>query len=215
MRDGLSLPGFGKRFTGRRNRPEAPHALARGSLVSRNEPARSLVAARGARDHEIVHDQRRRCGAVVLAGVSHHNVPQQAAGEPVQGQQVRIVSDQKDAVPQDRHTPVNSARRISGQPLRARPREAPDLAAAAGIECVYFIYRGHEHHAVHHDRCHLQLSRITDRDAPPRPEIRHVRDVDLLERAMPVAGQCAVISGPVAGLGVGDLRKGNCARKRG
>ena len=125
--DRLADPRLRAGLAGRGHGPEPPHALAGRGPVRVEESADALVAARDAGDHQIVDDERRAGGAVVLAVVGHLDVPQQLTGEAVQRDQVRVVGLQEHAIAEHGHAAVDPAAGIADQARRARPAVVPDL----------------------------------------------------------------------------------------
>src|SRR5207237_3641302 len=98
----------------------SPDAFAGRRTVSVEKSADAFVSAGYAGDHEIVDDQRRAGGAVVLPRVGHLDVPQQLAGVAVQRDQVRVVGDDAHEIDGGRNASIDPARRVTGQPLPPR-----------------------------------------------------------------------------------------------
>ena len=73
----------------------APDAFAGGGFVSRNEAADAPVAARHADDHHAVDHQGRHGSAVTLRFVDHDDLPDRAARDTMQRNQVGVIGDQE------------------------------------------------------------------------------------------------------------------------
>ena len=86
---------------------------------------------------------------------------------------------------------------------RARPRVTPDLLTAARVQRVDLVGAGNVHDAIGHQRRGLQ-SEIGHGVDPLHGQVLHVLPVDLFERAVAVAVDIAVVSGPLAGFGAQD-----------
>ena len=193
-------------LTRRRHRPESPDAFAGRRTVSVEKSADAFVSAGYAGDHEIVDDQRRAGGAVVLPRVGHLDVPQQLAGVAVQRDHVCVVRDHEHAVAEGRNASIDPAGRVTGQPRRARAAVMPDPTAAAGIERERFVDRRDVHDAVDDDRRRLQRTRSSlNREHPFRREALDRLRVDLIERAESIPAQVSMVGRPLAGSGPRDV----------
>ena len=195
--DVLPLPGLRAGLAALRHRPETPRLLARRLIEGRHEAADAFVAARGAGVHEAAHGERRRGRAVVLPPVGHLGVPQKRAREPVEGDDVSVIGDHEDAVAGNRHAAVDAARCVADQALRARAAVLPDPTSVAGVERIALVGGGDVHDPAHHDRGHLQARGARQGEDPTGSQPRDVALVDLVERAVAVAAELAVVGGPV------------------
>ena len=208
--DRAANPRLRAMLTRRRHRPESPDAFAGRRTVSVEKSADAFVSAGYAGDHEIVDDQRRAGGAVVLPRVGHLDVPQQLAGVAVQRDQVRVVRDHEHAIAERRNAAIDAGRRIAGQALRPRTAVVPDLTAALRVERERFVRRRDVHHTVDDDRRHLERARSAlNREHPFRREAVDGRGVDLVERTESIAAQVSVVRRPRARLGLRDVGKGD------
>ncbi len=192
-----ALPGFGAGVPFQRNGPFSPQPFASGRLVGGKESTDPAVPAGDARDDHVVHRQGSDRRAVVLRLVGHVDVPHQSARDSVQGDQVRIVGYHKHFVTQDRHAAVGAERRVADESRSLRARILPDLAASQCIERQGLVRPGNVHHAVGDQGRHFEAKMIDGED-PFHAQILHVRRIDLLEFAVPVAAQVSVVSEPVA-----------------
>ena len=59
-------------------------SLTDGSYHDVDSSEHAFVAAGNARHHQVIHHQRRACGAVVLPGIGHFDVPEKLSGETMQ-----------------------------------------------------------------------------------------------------------------------------------
>ena len=209
MLDGAADPCVRSRFAARRNGPEPPDALAGRGPVGIHESSNAFVPARHTGDHEIVDDQRRAGGAVVLARVGHLAVPEQMAVRTVQRQNMRVIGDQEHTAAQHRRSAIDAGRGVAGQILAARPAVVPDLTASSRVERVDFIHAGDVDRAVDDDRRHLERARSAlNGEQPFRREGADRGGVDLIERAEPVPAQASVIGRPLTGPRAGDFLEG-------
>ena len=85
----------------RRHEPEAPCPFAGRDLIGVDETARAFVAPRRSRKHQVAHDQRRRCGAVMLPVIGHFGVPQKLTVQPVESDDVRVIGNHEHFVAQN------------------------------------------------------------------------------------------------------------------
>ena len=83
-----------------------------------------------------------------------------------------------------------------GEAGRARPLVVPDAAAAAGVERVALVRRGHVHDAVDDDRRDLQVAGVRDAEQPRRRQPADGRLLDLRQRRVAVAAGIAVVGRP-------------------
>ena len=128
----------------------------------------------------------------------------------MQRKQMRIIGDHEYAVAEHRHSAINPAGGIAGETLAARPAVVPDLAPASRIERVDFVDGGGVHYSVHDKGRNLERPRRSrNRERPLLHEARNVAGVDLVERAVTVAGFVPVVGGPGAGLGVRHIGEGD------
>ena len=126
----VALPRFGAGLASRGNRPEAPGLLAGVDAVRGKESANAFVAARHAGDDEIADDERRHGAAVGLLRVfRQHDFPEQRAIHAADGNEVRVVCDEKDARAEHRHTAIETDRRIAA---KARASAAARSARSHG-----------------------------------------------------------------------------------
>ena len=56
----------------------------------------------------VLHDERRDRGTIVLGFLRHRLIPHQTSGRPVQRDQMRVVGDHEDFVPEQRHSAIRS-----------------------------------------------------------------------------------------------------------
>src|SRR5258708_5425346 len=80
--------------------------------------------------------------------IRHFDVPQQAASDAIERDEVGMVGPHEEAVFQYRHSAIDTARRVTGQSSCAGTAVAPDLAAVAGVQSVGLVGGRHIHHAV-------------------------------------------------------------------
>ena len=168
--------------------------------VGRDEAAGAFVPARDSGNDYIADDKRRGSGAVVLPPIGHPRIPQQIAGEAVERHDVRVVGDQEQPIACDGGAAVDARGGVSREALRPRARVPPKLTARARIERDAFVHVGDVHHALDHQRRGLQSTRAADVVDPRGRQAADVGGVDLIEFAMAVAADIAVVGGPV-GLG--------------
>ena len=195
--DVLALPRLRSRLYPFRHRPEAPRLLAGRLVEGGQEAARAFIAARRAGDHQAAHGERRRGRAVVLVPVGHLGVPSQRAREAVEREDVGVVGDHEDEVACHRDAAVGAPGGIAGQALRARAPVRPDAAAAPGVERVDLVGGRHVHDPVHHERRHRQPRGVRQGIRPAGGQPGHARPVDLVEGAVAVAVEPAVVGRPV------------------
>ena len=87
--------------------------------------------------------------------------------------EMRVVGDKEDARPEHRDAAVETDGGIAAKPRRARPREAPDLAARRRVNRRHLIGRGDVHDAVEDERRHLVVEAAHGMN-PLRREAAHV-----------------------------------------
>ena len=104
MLERLADPRFRSGFATRRHGPETPYALACRRAIGVKKAADALVARRNSGDHEIVDDKERPGRPVVLAVVSHFDVPHKLAVAPIERQQVRVIGLKKYAIAEYRRS---------------------------------------------------------------------------------------------------------------
>ena len=116
-------------------------------------------------------------------------------------QQMRVVGHEEDAIAENGHASIGSFRRIAARLAGTRAFVVPDGASCARIQSEHLIRTGDVHHAIDHNRCDLEHLMI-DREDPFELQAADVRWVDLVQRAVAIAADVAVIRRPVAGLGL-------------
>ncbi len=114
---------------------------------------------------------------------------------------MRIVRHEEEPITLDGDTAIDSAAGIADQTLCARPAVLPDRSSGARIQRVDFVRFGHVHHAVHHYRSHFQKTRPWQRIHPFHAQTPHVVRTNLIERAVAVSGEFAIVSGPITATG--------------
>ncbi len=126
-----------------------------------------------------------------------------------------VVGQVKDPVAEGGDPPVDPDRGVA-RDRRAHafgPLIAPDFPTGPAAQRVDLVVPGHVHHPVHHDRRRFQ-SVEGDGIAPLQLQAGGVRQTHLVENAVPVAVQGAVVGRPVALLRMGDLVDGRGRRRR-
>src|SRR5262249_57828778 len=108
-------PGLRSRLAPRGDRPEPPGMLACGSLVGVHKSTDAFIATRYARNHQVIDNERRAGGAVILAMVGRLDLPDELAGEAMQAMKGALSGTMKP-----------------GSPSTATPRLMP-LAASPGL----------------------------------------------------------------------------------
>ena len=209
-----SLPRLRFRLARRRNGPETPDPLAGSHVVGREEAAHSLIPARDSSDHHVFHHQRGRRASVivVLRTLRHLRVPQQCARHPVQRDHMGVVRLEEHTVPQYRHAAVGAFGRIARDFLRAVPLVVPDRSPRLRIHSKHLVGAGDEHHPVHDQRRHLQREMV-DREDPFDAEVLHVGGSDLVESAVAIPADVAVVGWPVARVRMHNLLESQSARR--
>ena len=110
----------------------------------------------------------------------------------------------KDAIAENGYASICALCRIAACLARARAFVVPDGASCARIQSEHLIRTGDIHHAIDHDWRDLEHLMI-DRENPFELQVADVRWVDLIQRAVAIAGDVSVIRRPVAGLRISDL----------
>ena len=151
-RDGRSLPRLKARIAVGRNGPVAPDAFAGGGFVRRKETADAPVAARDADHHHVFDHQRSHGSPVSLRFINHDDLPDRAARDTMQRDQVGVIGDQEDVLSENSHATVRPERWVGDQIRSPRARVMPDLVAGARVEREHLIRSCHVHDAVGHDR---------------------------------------------------------------
>src|SRR6188768_154480 len=105
----FAFPCFRAWLAGRRDRPESPDALAGLGLVSGQESAGALVAAGVSGYNDPAGDQRSGRGSIVLTVVCHFDVPEEPAVGAVEREQMGMIGNQEQAVPEDGHSAIDTA----------------------------------------------------------------------------------------------------------
>jgi hypothetical protein len=207
VRQRLTDPGFRAGFAGLGDGPEAPDAFAGGGLVGIEEAAHAEVAAGDAGDDEVVDDEGGggvADVAFVVDAFGDGPFPEELAGDAMDGEEVSVIGDEEDAVTEDSDTAVGA---LGGVTLGLAGHGAlvvPEGAAGAGIEGEDLVGAGDVHDAVNDDGGDFE-DVVVDGEDPLEDKVLDVGGVDLIEGGVAVAGEGAVIGGPVAGPGVGDV----------
>ena len=110
---------------------------------------------------------------------------------------MRVVGDHEHLVARDRHATVVAASRVAHQIACARALVVPDHAAVACIQRVAFVGVGDEHQTFGNKRRALERGTRGEREAPTRSHLADVELADLRHRGEAVAGDGAVVGGPV------------------
>ena len=197
MLERLTNPCFRSRLSAFRNRVEPPRALTRRRAVRVEKSARAFFAARDAHHEQIADGQRRRRGAVGIEIRAHLRFPQPLAGEAVESQDVRVVGNHEDAIADDRRAAIHADAGLADDAAVSRLLVCPQHAPRRRVDRLQLVPSGDVHDAVDHDRGELR-ARFGHRQRPHGRETLHVRCVDLIERAVAVAGMRAVVHHPVA-----------------
>ena len=205
MVDVVALPGFRAGLAALGDGPEAPHFLAGGLIESREEAARAFVAAGDPGNYQIADGEGSGSGVVVQMPVGHLGFPQQSSGETVQSDDVGIVGDHEQAVAGSGCAAIDAAGGVADQILGSGTLVVPDLASGAGVQRVALIGAGHVHDSVDDDGGYLQAGGAEQREDPLGRKAGDVGLVDLIQRAVTVAADLAVVGGPVGLAGDGAI----------
>ncbi len=197
MLERLADPGFGSRFSALRNRVEAPYPLARRRAIRIEKSARAFFSAGHADDQQIADRQRRRRRAVRVDVRAHLRFPEPLAGEAVEAEHVCVVGDHEDTIADDRRASIHADARLADDAAMTRLLVRPQRATRRRVNRLNLVPARDIHDAVDHDRRRLRAG-LGHRKRPNRREPLDVRCVDLIERAVAVAGKRAVIQRPVA-----------------
>ncbi len=128
----------------------------------------------------------------------HVDVPYQAAGDAVQGDEVGVVHGHENVVAENGDSAIGSERRVSDESGRARARILPDDAAGESVQRQRLVRAGDVHDAVGDNRGHFQAE-VIDGKNPFHRQLVDVRLIDLVELAVAVAVEGSVVGEPVAG----------------
>ena len=151
----------------------APDLFAGGLIVGGEESSHALFAAGGAGDDEVFDSQHGAGGVVVLAVVGHLGVPENRAGEAVEGDQVGVVCLHEDAVAGHRDAAVIAGGAgVADEALRGGARELPELGSRTGVERDDGVGVGDVHDTVMHLGRALQSRGVRDRENPLEGELR-------------------------------------------
>src|SRR5579864_2041748 len=125
----------------------------------------------------------------------------------MQRNEVSIVSDHEDAIPEQRDTAIDSARRVADQSLCQRTRIMPDLTAGARVKRISFIGGGDVHHAAGNHWRDLQTLRVRYGEKPLWRQTGHVAGMNLSQAAMTIPAEAAMVRRPLARLGIDQVGK--------
>lgn len=222
-----AFPGFDAGFAVGGDGPMAPDAFAGGGFVGGDETADAPVAASDSGDDHILDDEGRDGAAVLLGFVPENGLPNEAAGDAIEGEKVGVVGDEEDVVAQDGYAAVGTEGGIGDEAGGAGPGVLPDGLAGGGGDGVDLVGAGEIHDAVGDEGngfeaeiAHVlvevggvgkELGPEGDGEGPLEGELVDVGGVDLGEGAIAVAAEVAVVGEPVAGLGVLDPGEGDGA----
>jgi hypothetical protein len=121
-----------------------------------------------------------------------------------------VVRLEKHAVSQHRYAAVGTFGGISRDLLGAVPLVVPDRSSRLRIQCKHLVGTGDEHHPVHNQRRHLQREMV-NREDPLDAEVLHIGSSDLVESAVAIPTDVAVVGGPVARLRMHNLLESRSA----
>ena len=202
-----SLPRLRPRLARLRDGEETPHSFAGVGLEGGEKAAHADVAARGACHDHVLHHKRRGRAAVVLLvePLDDVGLPERLSGEAMEGDQPHVIGRGVDAVAQYRHAAVGSLALATA--FRLRTLVVPDRSPGPRVERKDLVGARDVHHPVHHDGRQLQ-HRVVNREDPLELEVLHVGGVDLVEAAVPVTADRAVVGEPVVGVGMKNVVEG-------
>ncbi len=126
-----ALPCFETRLARTRHDVESPGALARRGVVRINESSRAVLAASGAEDHFVLHNNGRDRGAVALSIVGHRRVPENRPGSHAECDDVRVECGFEQPIAEHRKATIDAA--AAEDDVRQRALVAPDLPAGARV----------------------------------------------------------------------------------
>jgi hypothetical protein len=114
-----------------------------------------------------------------------------------------VIGVEEDAIAEERDAAIGTQRGIACNRAGggARPGVFPDFTAGSAIESRYLVGGRDEHHATRDERRRLERL-ILDRINPLELKARGVTRVDLIDGAVTVSVQGAVVGGPIARFGV-------------
>ena len=113
---------------------------------------------------------------------------------------MRVIGLKKHAIAEHGDCAVDAGRRVSGwnESRRLRTDELPDLLAGSRVQRAHLIHRCHVHDAVNDERRHLKRPLAAHLVRPLRLERCDVARVDVIERAVAICAEVAVVAGPLA-----------------
>ena len=197
----IAFPRLVALFPWTRHRPEAPRALASGGVVGIDEPTDAVLRSGDTDHHLVLHDERRRRGAVTQLVVVNHHVPHDRAGLHVEGQEVRVervhvelVAEHGEAAVDASATDIHVVRQVAAI--------APELAPGARVDRPRgVVWPGDVDDPVDDDRRGLELAELRGLERPAGCQLVDVRRADLRERAVALAAVVAAVVHPRLGVG--------------
>ena len=214
----VAAPGVVARFPFGGDGPPTPDPFAGLRVVGVEESADAGLAAADPHDDLAVHRERRRRHRVADRVVGDRDFPADVTVRSIQRDQLGVERSEKHRVAEDRDPPVRP-READVQRLFGDDRVvAPQPPAGVGVERGDRARGlGDVHHAVGHQRRHLDPADSPGLVDPRRPQPGDVLLGDLIEPAEPLRAVVAGIHEPGLGLvvGVQEARIGHLRQGRG
>src|SRR5262245_2846228 len=107
-----------------------------------------------------------------------------------------MIGDHEETVAGDSDATVHAACRVSDEPLGSRTLIPPDLATAAGVECVALVRTRDIHDTFDDDRRDLEPRGVEAVD-PLWRQPADVGPIDLLKLTITAPVHAAVVAGPI------------------
>src|SRR5437016_2507739 len=173
------MPGLSR--TG--NRIEPPFARARRSIVGADESADAVFATGYSHEHEVLNHQRSQREAVALGVLRRSRVPNNISCLAVQRDDVRVQRRHKNLVAEDRKPAVDSP---TARPNVRRQRllVLPNGASGPRIQRVHaVVLSGTVQNSVDHQRRRFEFAACHRLISPLGHKRRHIRNVNLVQRA--------------------------------
>ena len=135
-------------------------------LEGGDETANAFIGAGDTCDDCIVDDEWRHGAAVMLRLVGRHgSLPNQFAARAVKCQQVGVVGNIEDLIPQNGDSAVSAKFRIADHTRAGRTRILPKRIAGESVEGENLVRACDIEHAVRCQGCHLQAE-VCNRKKP-------------------------------------------------